>query len=175
MPVFTARKTLTVLVVGSRGVGKTTLGEAMAEHLSQYTLEIRTCSKLPLDDDPRRPRIDFVVFLVSMTDAASAAFVRDALESQQQLVDAEFYFGRSCVVASHADLTSQFAVDPQTVHSLARDLETVAHMVSLADRRATRQLVDSLVEQAAIAARHAGASAPLVRSIDAAAFAIPTM
>jgi len=170
--VFTARKALTVLVVGARGVGKTTLGEAMAEHMSQYTLEIRTCSKLPLEHDERRPRVDFVVFLVSMIDASSAAFVREALET---LVDAEFCFGRSCLVATHADQTSQFAVDPQTVHSLAHDLDTSAHMVSLADPRATRQLVDSLVEQAAIAARHAGASAPLVRSLDAAAFAIPTM
>jgi hypothetical protein len=112
------------------------------------------------------------VFLVSMSDSSSVAFVRDALE---QHVDFDFCFGRACVVASHADLAGQFAVDPDSVHSLARDLESSAHLTSLTDRRATLQLAGTLVEQAAIAARHSGSSAPLARTIDAAAFAIPTM
>jgi hypothetical protein len=103
-----------------------------------------------------------------MSDSSSMTFVRDALE---QSVDFDFCFGRSCVVASHADLVGQFAVDPNSVHSLAHDLETSAHLTSLKDRRATLHLASTIVEQAAIAARHSGASAPLARTIDAAAFA----
>jgi ABC-type dipeptide/oligopeptide/nickel transport system ATPase subunit len=37
---FTENKNEILQVVGSAGVGKTTLGEALAEYASQYTLEM---------------------------------------------------------------------------------------------------------------------------------------
>lgn len=135
----------------------------------------RTCSSLPLRRDESRPRIDFVVFVASLTDRSSESFVRSALEEH---VDFDFCFGRAALVATHADRVREFAVDPALVHSLAADIQSTAHLVSLHDRRQTVLLAAALVEQAAIAARHHGTSAPLARSLDAAAFtltALPTM
>jgi hypothetical protein len=129
----------------------------------------RTCSSLPLEADGERPRIDFVVFVVSLTDRTSEAFVRDALEKH---VDFDFCFGRASLVATHADRTREYAVDPASVHSLASDIQSSAHLVSLQDRRQTLLLAGALVEQASIAARHQGTSAPLARSLDAAAFTL---
>jgi hypothetical protein len=63
----------------------------------EISLNRRVASSLALDDDPERPRVDFIVFLVSM----------QALNSMQQLasvhvaLDADFCFGRICVIATH--------------------------------------------------------------------------
>ena len=58
----------------------------------------RTTNELPLAENFERPRIDFVVFLLSMRDRSSFDATKRSIES---LVDVEFWFGRSCFVASN--------------------------------------------------------------------------
>jgi hypothetical protein len=87
---------VTVLLVGALGKGMTNLALAIFGEARR----IRMASKLPLDDDPGRSQIDFVVFVVRAHSAAeSLAEVRESL----QHLGAEYLHGRCCLAVCHED------------------------------------------------------------------------
>jgi len=87
---------VTVLLVGALGRGMTNLALAIYGEARR----IRMASKLPLDDDPDRAQIDFVVFVVRAHSAAdSLAAVRESL----QHLGAEYLHGRCCLAYCRED------------------------------------------------------------------------
>jgi len=52
---------------------------------------------MPLQTDPSRPRVDFVVFVVNLTSQLSWEVVKEAVRK----TDPFYFLGRSCIVATH--------------------------------------------------------------------------
>ncbi|KAK7485418.1 hypothetical protein BaRGS_00018099 [Batillaria attramentaria] len=101
------RQEASLLVVGAEGVGKHDLSLAVLKIPVQFSLQIRTASSLPLptENADLRPRIDFICFIMSMTDRESIQVVEKSLS----LVDVKYFLGRACLVVtgvhSHKKMT----------------------------------------------------------------------
>ncbi|CAG8483554.1 7866_t:CDS:2, partial [Paraglomus brasilianum] len=88
----------TVLIVGPPSVETANFGELMINILAnEMTIRIRTAESLPLPSaSTPRPRIDFVLFMLSMTQADSF----EALKKSVMKLNEEYFLGRCAVVAT---------------------------------------------------------------------------
>ncbi|XP_076453222.1 centromere protein M-like [Babylonia areolata] len=94
------RQEASVLLVGAEGTSKHDLSLAMLKLPVHFSLQIRTTSSLPLPEEnaASRPRIDFICFLINMTDRDSIQVVEKSLP----LVDVRYFLGRACLVVTGA-------------------------------------------------------------------------
>jgi len=92
--------------VGAPKAGKKTLAKVMLKKSFKIFLKIHTASSLPLPEDAKRPRIDFLVFFVDMTNSKSL----QNLQSYLLKVERDYFAqGRACVIANRVDLNPSHA------------------------------------------------------------------
>jgi hypothetical protein len=85
-----------ILFLGAIGAGKKCLARSILTQKWPIVLNIRTSTILPLPESDR-PRIDFIVFFVDMTNYNSFEQLRKNLT----LIGKEYFaLGRACVVAN---------------------------------------------------------------------------
>lgn len=93
-----------VLIVGAPGVGKHQLAKALvAAGNNQPPLQVRTVTHLPLPEETqsRRPRIDFIIFMVDQTNRQSFMTVKQSL----QFLDLTYMMGKICFVLTQVNNT----------------------------------------------------------------------
>ncbi|XP_066291685.1 centromere protein M-like [Branchiostoma lanceolatum] len=116
MPV---RNAATVLLVGSYGTGTQQLAKSMVDVCTDtgLKLQVRTTTSLPLPEEntDTRPRIDYIVFIIDLTNRLSFSTVKSAV----QCVDVEYFLGRACFVVTNAKGTSDQCVEMEEVSRLA--------------------------------------------------------
>ncbi|XP_078690947.1 centromere protein M-like [Branchiostoma floridae x Branchiostoma belcheri] len=113
------RDAATVLLVGSYGTGKQQLAKTMVDVCTDtgLKLQVRTTTSLPLPEENThtRPRIDYIVFIIDLTNRLSFSTVKSAV----QCVDVEYFLGRACFVVTNAKGTSDQCVEMEEVSRLA--------------------------------------------------------
>ncbi|CAC5358593.1 CENPM [Mytilus coruscus] len=89
--------TVTVLLVGAEGTGKHELAKGIISIDEPFSVQIRTATCLPLstEDEESRPRIDFICFIVDLTNRESMRVVEESVKH----IDLRYFLGRSCFVA----------------------------------------------------------------------------
>ncbi|XP_070581202.1 centromere protein M-like [Ptychodera flava] len=95
-----ALSTAVILLVGGHGVGKHKLAQALVDLCTDFTLHVRTATSLPLprENDESRSKIDFVVFLIDLSNKLSLSVI----ESSVKLLDIEYFLGKVCFVITKA-------------------------------------------------------------------------
>lgn len=108
---------VTVLLLGCQGVGKQRLARAIVDIDTPFSVAIRTATSLPLprENEAERPRIDFICFMIDLTNKESIKVMESCLHK----VDVEYFLGRSCLVASQVQDTVKNIVDLEQVIDLA--------------------------------------------------------
>ncbi|XP_033759567.1 centromere protein M-like [Pecten maximus] len=89
--------TATILLIGSEGVGKHDLAKSIVGIDTDVSYQVRTTVSLPLPSikEPSRPRIDFVCFIIDLTNKESFNNVEESLK----YIDGRYFLGRACFVA----------------------------------------------------------------------------
>ncbi|CAG8450774.1 8087_t:CDS:10 [Ambispora leptoticha] len=129
LPSHNIEKNATILIIGADGVGKRILAQHLVhsqqqiiqnEEINQSTrykaddekdmkLSVRTVESLPLPSSSTtdRPRIDYVIFMISMTQGI--ARFHQLKESMLRLHE-EYFLGRCCVIVTEGKIT-QYTFD----------------------------------------------------------------
>ncbi|KAJ7382615.1 hypothetical protein OS493_033973 [Desmophyllum pertusum] len=84
---------------------------------TDFSLQIRVASSLPLPEDTEntRPRIDFIVLFIDLTNNLSLETIRSSVKH----VDIDYFLGHCCFVVTQAKNEAMHAVSIQEVTSLA--------------------------------------------------------
>ncbi|KAL1921187.1 uncharacterized protein VTP21DRAFT_10903 [Calcarisporiella thermophila] len=101
----------TVLIVGPPASGKRTLSRQLIEGIKDASFNCRTAESLPLPSDDKRPRYDFVIFLLDLTNRQSF----DQFQRSLPCLSPEFLMGRSCIVLTRADKITHYSFDSKDV------------------------------------------------------------
>jgi len=139
---------ITLLIVGMPKSGKTTFSRALLEHarVTNVPLSVRKASELPLPNK-ERPRIDFIVFMVDMTNNQSFT----NLKSNLQKVDPEYFVqGKSCILATRFDLQQKFAFKTEELGSLVETYTITDFYVNLTDKELLNDIAKRIAKQAGL-------------------------
>lgn len=111
------RNQATVLFVGVKGVGKHRLARSMLGIHADFSVQIRVATSLPLPEDAenKRPRIDFVVLFIDLTNTLSLETIRSSVKH----LDIDYFLGHCCFVVTQAKNEALHAFSIQEVTSLA--------------------------------------------------------
>ncbi|XP_069104653.1 centromere protein M-like [Argopecten irradians] len=109
--------TATILLVGSEGVGKHDLAKSIVGIDTDVSYQVRTTVSLPLPSlkDTSRPRIDFVCFIIDLTNKESFSNVEKSL----RYIDGRYFLGRACFVALKVKKHVSRCVPLEILNSLA--------------------------------------------------------
>jgi len=107
----------TILFVGVNGIGKHKVARSMLGIHTDFSLQVRVSTSLPLPEDLEntRPRIDFVVLFVDLTNNLSFEVIRSSVKH----MDIDYFLGHCCFVVTQAKNEAMHAVNIQEVTSLA--------------------------------------------------------
>ncbi|XP_007939904.1 centromere protein M [Orycteropus afer afer] len=139
--------TATILLVGTEDAVLQQLADSMLKESCTSQLMIHLARSLPLPSDGNRPRLDLIVFVVNLHSKYSLQNVEESLCH----VDASFFLGKVCFLATGAGEESHCSVHRDTVMKLARtyrspllfcDLKTEDFHATMA-RRLVRMLLVS--------------------------------
>ncbi|XP_033119009.1 centromere protein M-like [Anneissia japonica] len=108
--------TATLLLVGAEGLGKHKFALSIMSQKAPFSLQIRTATSLPLppDHDNTRPNIDYVIFILDLTNRMSISNV----EASVKTLDCEYFLGRSCCVVLQANNPSLHGADIKNITGL---------------------------------------------------------
>ncbi|XP_006824697.1 centromere protein M-like [Saccoglossus kowalevskii] len=112
-----APNTATVLLVGAEGTSKHKLAEAMLNIDTDFNLNMLTASSLPLpkDESDSRPPVNFVVFVIDLSNVLSMTIV----ESSVKYLDVDYFLGRCCFVVMKAEDPDNQNVEMMAVTGLS--------------------------------------------------------
>ncbi|XP_077025134.1 centromere protein M [Tamandua tetradactyla] len=131
--------TATILLVGAEDALLQQLADAMLRKDCASELKVHLTRSLPLPSNVNRPRIDLIVFVVNLHSKYSLQNVEESLCH----LDAGFFLGKVCFLASGAGRESHCSVHRNTIARLAHtyrspllfcDLEVEDFRVSMAQR-----------------------------------------
>nr|XP_033791010.1 centromere protein M isoform X3 [Geotrypetes seraphini] len=107
----------TVLFVGTDESCMEQLAEAMMKESKTFDVKIHLAKSLPLpaEKDHLRPRIDLIVFLINLQSQLSFTTVVSSLSH----VDASFFLGKVCFLATGGGQMKHTIVEMPTVKKLA--------------------------------------------------------
>ncbi|KAM5289156.1 centromere protein M [Ctenodactylus gundi] len=149
--------TATILLVGAEDGLLQPLADSMLKENCASELRIHLANFLPLPSNLSRPRIDLIVFVINLHSKYSLQSVEESLRH----VDASFFLGKVCFLATGAGRESHCSVHRNTVMNLAHtyqspllfcDLEVEGFRVAMAQR---------LVRMLQICAGHVPGVSPL--------------
>ncbi|EDO48400.1 predicted protein [Nematostella vectensis] len=107
----------TALFVGIKGIGKHRLAQTINECNTEFPLQIRTATALPLPNDHQnlRPRIDYVTFFIDLENKLSFDVVKLSVKS----LAVDYFLGRCCFILTNAKKEECNNVDIQDVIEFA--------------------------------------------------------
>ncbi|XP_042323719.1 centromere protein M [Sceloporus undulatus] len=107
----------TILLVGTNDVFQQQLAETILKEKQDLKINIHLTSSLPLpaERDHIRPRIDLIVFIIDIQNKYSFKDVETSLLH----VDANFFLGKVCFLATGVGRMNQISVDMNAVLKLA--------------------------------------------------------
>ncbi|XP_062058752.1 centromere protein M isoform X3 [Lepus europaeus] len=129
--------TATVLLVGTDDALLQQLAGSVLETDCASELRVHLARSLPLPSSVNRPRVDLLVFVINLHSKYSLQSVEKSLHH----VDASFFLGKACFLATGAGRESHCSVHRNTVLRLAHtyrspvlfcDLEGLFHVVERA-------------------------------------------
>ncbi|XP_006866924.1 PREDICTED: centromere protein M [Chrysochloris asiatica] len=131
--------TATILLVSTEEAILQQLADKMLREDCSSQLLVHLATSLPLPSNVTRPQIDLIVFVVSLHSKHSLQNVQESLCH----VDARFFLGRVCFLATGAGQESHCSVHHHTILKLActyqspllfTDLKTEGFLVAMAQR-----------------------------------------
>ncbi|XP_077195466.1 centromere protein M isoform X3 [Paroedura picta] len=107
----------TILLVGTNEIFQQQFAEAILKETKDLKINIHLadCLPLPPERDHIRPRIDLIVFMVNMQSKHSYSNIEASLVH----VDANFFLGKVCFLATGAGRLNQISVEVNAVLKLA--------------------------------------------------------
>ncbi|XP_048357989.1 centromere protein M [Sphaerodactylus townsendi] len=107
----------TILLVGTNEIFQNQFAETILKETQDLKINIRLADSLPLppETDHIRPRIDLIVFIVNMQSKHSYSNIEKSLFH----VDANFFLGKVCFLATGAGRLNQISVEVNAVLKLA--------------------------------------------------------
>ncbi|KAK8812429.1 hypothetical protein WA158_007663 [Blastocystis sp. Blastoise] len=110
---------LNILVLGTATLIKSTpFIKFLADFDTEYLHKIRVSTSYPLPENPNRPRIEYIVILVSMDNQMSFEFFKNTI---QQLSDS-YLNQRICVVVFNSKQTSSFTFPISDLREIVQPL-----------------------------------------------------
>ncbi|CAB4011637.1 Hypothetical predicted protein [Paramuricea clavata] len=145
------RSHATILVVSIKGIGMEDFVEAMLQMDTSYSTQIRTTTSLPLpkqtDSSEPRPRIDYIVFIVDLSNQQSFKMIEEAVK----LVDVDYFLGRCCFILSKAKQEHLHSVDLNEVTDLVEAYDSTMFCGDLTNEEERMNLVEKVLHHAEIA------------------------
>ncbi|XP_054844852.1 centromere protein M [Eublepharis macularius] len=107
----------TILLVGTNEIFQQQLAETILQEKQDLKINIHLADSLPLppERDHIRPRIDLIVFMVNMQSKHSYSNIEASLVH----VDASFFLGKVCFLATGAGRLNQISIEVNAVLKLA--------------------------------------------------------
>ncbi|XP_072036988.1 centromere protein M-like [Amphiura filiformis] len=155
--------TVTILLVGTQGIGKHELATAMVDQNTPFSLQVRLATHLPLppDNEKSRPRIDFVVFIMDVNNKLSISNVVSSCKA----LDISYFLGHACFVALIGSDEEMQAADMTSITSLSDAYDSPMLCGSLKDDRLKKCLAKKLLKLSETAAGYCnGVSSLLVQA-----------
>ncbi|KAK2173730.1 hypothetical protein NP493_851g01010 [Ridgeia piscesae] len=89
----------------------------MVDANAKFSLQIRTATNLPLpaDNAEKRPCIDYIIFMIDLTNRQSYHSVERSL----RCVDARYFLGKVCFLITQAHRLGEQSVETETVSQLS--------------------------------------------------------
>ncbi|CAH3144938.1 unnamed protein product [Porites evermanni] len=112
----------TALFVGVKGIGKHRVARSTLAVHTDFSVQIRIATGLPLPEDSEnaRPRIDFIVLFVDLTNNLSLETIKASVKQ----MDIDYFLGHCCFVVVQAKNEAKHAVSIQEVTSLADSFDS---------------------------------------------------
>jgi len=143
-----------VLMVGIVGVGKKSLAAGWNTDASSLAIQFRIAEKLPLAQKADRPRIDYILFMIDVTNRASFEVVKASLRS----ADPGFLHGRCCVLITRMDKPMVASVAADELDALLEEYDVPAFYGNLSCPTDTRVVSDRLTAAIRVACGYGGAT-----------------
>jgi len=113
-----------------------------AKELDNVALSVRTTTALPLEEDSSRPRVDYIAFLVDMTNQHSLVQLKQFLLR----VDKDYFVqGKACIIATRADLKQSYAFTTLELESVAETYDLRLFYCNLLDKELEEDLARRVV------------------------------
>eukprot|EP00658_Telonema_sp_P-2_P053131 TRINITY_DN4155_c0_g1_i4.p1 TRINITY_DN4155_c0_g1~~TRINITY_DN4155_c0_g1_i4.p1 ORF type:complete len:180 (-),score=32.52 TRINITY_DN4155_c0_g1_i4:436-975(-) len=124
------------------------------------SLARRKCTKLPLPEDPLRPRIDYIAFMLDLHSLESLK----VLEHNLTQVEFDFFHGRSCIVVCNGGKQSGLAFSRSEVGRIARDYELVVinSTLEMSSQVCAAQVAEEIAKRVSLACREHSHISPLL-------------
>eukprot|EP00656_Telonema_subtile_P043810 TRINITY_DN50113_c0_g1_i1.p1 TRINITY_DN50113_c0_g1~~TRINITY_DN50113_c0_g1_i1.p1 ORF type:complete len:218 (+),score=51.01 TRINITY_DN50113_c0_g1_i1:63-716(+) len=121
---------------------------------------VRKCTSLPLPEDPERPRIDYVGFMLDMRSQESL----NVLQHNLQNVGLDYFHGRSCIITCNGAVDTSLAFRRSELTRIAREYELVVVNASFekSNSHGAAQVAAELSTRIAIACREHSHISPLL-------------
>ncbi|KJE93124.1 hypothetical protein CAOG_03956 [Capsaspora owczarzaki ATCC 30864] len=163
LPTQNLQQHATILLVGTHGVGKSTLAHALLaeQERANLAIQIRKVVALPLPTSgsaSTRPKIDFVVFMLDMTSKLSL----DLLKSAIQQVDIEYLIGKSCIVATHVDMLHLASIEVDEIDQLLLTYELPFLQINQLNEQQRAGIAQRILRQARVAVGRANHMTPAI-------------
>ncbi|XP_031575279.1 centromere protein M-like [Actinia tenebrosa] len=151
---------VTALFVGAKDIGKHRVANAITKCNLDFKPQIRTAKSLPLPPDPenKRPRIDFVVFFIDMSNKTSLDIVKNSLK----YVDVEYFLGHCCFVVTNVKNEPIHAIGIQDVVGLSDMYDSPLICSELQTKQGQNCLARKLVHYLQIASGHCSDLTPML-------------
>ncbi|XP_012332102.1 centromere protein M isoform X1 [Aotus nancymaae] len=112
--------TATILLVGTEDALLQQLADSMLKEDCASELKVHLAKSLPLPSSVNRPRIDLIVFVVNLHSKYSLQNTEESLHH----VDASFFLGKVCFLATGAGRESHCSIHRHTVVRLAHSYQS---------------------------------------------------
>uniref|UniRef100_A0A7N9IAX5 Centromere protein M n=1 Tax=Macaca fascicularis TaxID=9541 RepID=A0A7N9IAX5_MACFA len=112
--------TATILLVGTEDALLQQLADSMLKEDCASELKVHLAKSLPLPSSVNRPRIDLIVFVVNLHSKYSLQNTEESLRH----VDASFFLGKVCFLATGAGRESHCSIHRHTVVKLAHTYQS---------------------------------------------------
>ncbi|XP_030840712.1 centromere protein M [Strongylocentrotus purpuratus] len=149
-----------VLLIGFQSIKKKELAEAMVALNTEFCLQVRTATQLPLPsiNDEQRPKIDLIVFILDVNVNMSLKTVADSLPH----LDPTYFLGRVCFLALNAPSEKTQCADLGDILALCDAYDSPLICGDLETQEQRESLARRLVEMTEIAAGFKNGISPLL-------------
>ena len=137
-----------VLLIGTEGIPTEHLAKTLVKKVPAIKLQIRTAKALPLpgDADDSRPRIDFVVFALDLSNRHSFDVVKESLNA----IDIHYFIGKACLLITEVNM-NEIAVEMDRVTDLADAYDIPIFKVNFQKENDIQLFADKLLNLVRIA------------------------
>nr|XP_054763805.1 centromere protein M-like [Lytechinus pictus] len=147
-------------LIGFQSIKKKELAEAMIALNTDFCLQVRTATQLPLPsmNDEKRPKIDLIVFIFDVNINMSLKTIAESLPH----VDPTYFLGRVCFLALNASSDRSQCADLGDIIALCDSYDSPLICGDLETQEQRESLARRIVEMTEIAAGFKHGVSPLL-------------